>query len=164
MSAKSRSGLMGKSADEIERVNGSFDLDSVKRKHRRQGDASTPRHGVAAIEREILEEIACQSGRYGERLEVLLGQLARLRQSIEHASTQRQQHEAGVAGEWQDLNVAIAQYNELRVQAQQVQHYLIIHREAMGFWHHDDVYRCYPIPAALIPLPPTHTPGPAEHP
>jgi hypothetical protein len=54
----------------------------------------------------------------------------------------------------------MARYAELRGQAQRVQHYLIIHREAMGFWNHDDVFRCYPIPAALTPLPPGHTPGP----
>jgi hypothetical protein len=50
----------------------------------------------------------------------------------------------------------------LRAQAQQVQHYLIIHREAMGFWSHDDVFRCYPLPTALTPLPPTQIPSPPE--
>ena len=62
------------------------------------------------------------------------------------------------------LDASIAQYNRLRTQAQQVQHYLIIHREAMGFWNHDDVFRCYPIPAALTPPSPAHTPKPPEHP
>ena len=92
---------------------------------------------MAAIEREILEEIASQSGRYGDRLEALLGDMARLRQTIEPAMARLQQDGLGDSAAYQALNADIARYTELRGQAQRVQHYLIIHREAMGFWNHD---------------------------
>jgi hypothetical protein len=119
---------------------------------------------LAAIEREILQEIASQSGRYGERLDALLGEMATLRQAIEPAIAQLPQDGMDDVHACQALNAGIAQYNRLRAQAQKVQHYLIIHREAMGFWNHDDVFRYYPIPAALTPLPSTHTPRTPEHP
>ncbi len=149
---------------DLDRVGGSFDLDGLKKKYRRQDAASKPRNALAAIEREILQEIASQSGRYGDRLDALLGEMATLRQTIEPVTAQLQQDGIDNVKVCQALNASIAQYNRLRAQAQRVQHYLIIHREAMGFWNHDDVFRCYPIPAALTPLPPTHTPRPPEHP
>ena len=155
---------MGESVDDIDGVGGSFDVDGLKKKYRRQDAASKPRNALAAIEREILEEIASQSGRYGDRLNALLGEMATLRQTIEPTIAQLRQNGGADAEGWSALNAGITQYNRLRAQAQQVQHYLIIHREAMGFWTHDDVFRFYPIPAALTPLPPTHTPRPPEHP
>ena len=90
--------------------------------------------------------------------------MARLRQIIEPAMARLQHDGIGDLASYQALSTDIVRYAELRAQAQRVQHYLIIHREAMGFWNHDDVFRCYPIPAALTPLPPTHAPGPPEHP
>ena len=155
---------MGESVDDLDGVGGSYDLDGLKQKSRRQDAASKPRNALAAIEREILAEIAAQSGRYGDRLEALLGELTRLRHTIEHTIAGRRQDGVGHTEAWQTLNASIARYNRLRAQAQQVQHYLIIHREAMGFWNHDDVFRCYPIPAALTPLPPDHTLRPPEPP
>jgi len=155
---------MGESLDDLDGVGGSFDLDGLKKKHRRQDAASKPSNTLAGIEREILEEIASQSGRYGDRLDALLRDLTTLRQTIEPAIGQLQQAGVSDADACQALNAGIAQYNQLRTQAQRVQHYLIIHREAMGFWNHDDVFRFYPIPAAFTPLPLTHSPGPPEHP
>jgi hypothetical protein len=155
---------MGESVGDLDGVGGGFDLDGLKKKYRRQDAAAKPRNALAAIEREILQEIACQSGRYGDRLDTLLGEMTTLRQTIEPALVRLQQDGMGDAKAWQALNTGMAQYNRLRAQAQRVQHYLIIHREAMGFWNHDDVYRCYPIPAALTPLPTPHTPRPREHP
>ena len=155
---------MAEPLDDLDHVGGSFDLDGLKKKHRRQESTSKPRNTLAAIEREILEEIASQSGRYGDRLEALLGDMARLRQTIEPAMARLQHDGLGDSAAYQAVNADIARYTELRGQAQRVQHYLIIHREAMGFWNHDDVFRCYPIPTALTPLPPTHSPGPPEHP
>jgi hypothetical protein len=155
---------MGESVDDLDGIGGSFDLDGLKKKYRRQDVASKPRNALAAIEREILEEIASQSGRYGDRLNTLLGEMARLRHTIDHAIAQLRQEGVGDADACHALSAGIAQYNRVRAQAQQVQHYLIIHREAMGFWNHDDVFRFYPIPAALTPLPPAHTPTSPEHP
>jgi hypothetical protein len=151
---------MGEAVEDLDGVGGSFDLDSLKRKYRRQDAAAKSRNALAAVEREILEEIASQSGRYGDRLKALLGAMAALRHSIEHAVARLRQDGMGDADACHALNADIAQHNRLRAQAQQVQHYLIIHREAMGFWSHDDVFRCYPIPAALTPLSPVHTPRP----
>jgi hypothetical protein len=155
---------MGDLRDDLDGVGGSFDLDGLKKKYRRPHAASKPGNTLAAIEREILEEIASQSGRYGERLDALLGAMAALRHSIEHAVARLRQDGMDDADACRALNAAIAQHNRLRAQAQQVQHYLIIHREAMGFWSHDDVFRCYPIPAALTPLSPAHTPRPPAPP
>jgi hypothetical protein len=155
---------MGESLDDLDHVGGSFNLDDLKKKYRRQGATSKPRNTLAAIEREILEEIASQSGRYGDRLDVLLADMARLRQTIESAMARWQQDGVDDASASPSLNADIARYTELRAQAQRVQHYLIIHREAMGFWNHDDVFRYYPIPAALPPLPPTRAQGPPEPP
>jgi hypothetical protein len=144
-------------------IGGSFDVDGLKHKHRRQDTGAKPRNAMAAIKREILEEIASQSGRYGERLETLLAEMATLRQTIEPGITALRQDQGADAEASLVLNGRIAAYNRLRAQAQQVQHYLIIHREAMGFWNHDDVFRCYPIPTALTPLSPAHSPEPPEH-
>jgi hypothetical protein len=155
---------MSKSAEDRDGIGGSFDLEGLKKKYRRRDAASKPRNALAAIEREILEEIASQSGRYGDRLEALLGAMTRLRHAIGSAIAQPQPDGRGAVGSVDALNASIAQYNRLRAQAQQVQHYLIIHREAMGFWNHDDVFRFYPIPAALTPLPSAHTPAPPERP
>ena len=155
---------MGDSRDDLENVGGSLDLDGLKKKYRRQDGRSRPRNTLAAIEREILEEVASQSGRYGDRLEALLGDMAALRHRIESAITRLQQEGIGDPAAYETLTADIVRYAELRAQAQRVQHYLIIHREAMGFWNHDDVYRCYPIPAALTPPPPTCDPGPSAHP
>jgi hypothetical protein len=155
---------MGESGDDIAGVGGSFDVDGLKQQYRRQDTASKPRNALAAIEREILKEIASQSGRYGDRLDALLGEMATLRQAIEYTIAGLRQDQTDNAEASPALNAGIAEYNRLRAQAQQVQHYLIIHREAMGFWNHDDVFHFYPIPAALTPLLPAHTPRPPEHP
>jgi hypothetical protein len=155
---------MSESAPDLDGAGGSFDLDGLKKKYRRRDTAAKSRHALAAIEREILEEIACQSGRYGDRLDALLGAMTTLRSAIQETIDRGAPDGGGDADACAALNASIAQYNRLRTQAQQVQHYLIIHREAMGFWNHDDVFRCYPIPTALTPLPPTHTPKPPTHP
>ena len=155
---------MSDSAADLEGMDGSFDLDGLKKKYRQRDAAAKPRNALAAVEREILEEIACQSGRYGDRLDALLGAMTTLRSAIQEALDRELSGGRGEADSWAALNATIAQHNRLRTQAQQVQHYLIIHREAMGFWNHDDVFRCYPIPAALTPLSPAHTPKPPTHP
>jgi hypothetical protein len=155
---------MSESAADLDGVGGSFDLDGLKKKYRQRDAAAKPRNALAAVEREILEEVASQSGRYGDRLDVLLGAMATLRGAIQEALDRELSGGSGDADSRAALNATIAQYNRLRTQAQQVQHYLIIHREAMGFWNHDDVFRCYPIPAALTPLPPAHTPKPPTRP
>lgn len=85
-------------------------------------------------------------------LDALLGEMAVLRQTVEDALAQRTMDGPDAGGAVEELNACITHYNDLRRRAQQVQHYLIIYREAMGFWNHDDVFRCYPIPSSLTPL------------
>jgi hypothetical protein len=155
---------MGEPLDDLGGAGGSSDLDGLRKRHRRQDAAAKPRNPLAAIEREILEEVASQSGRYGDRLDGLLGDMATLRRIIEPAVARLQRGEVRDADARQSLDADIARYNHLRAQAQRVQHYLIIHREAMGFWNHDDVFRCYPIPAPLTPLTPARNPGHPEPP
>jgi hypothetical protein len=155
---------MGESVDDRDVIGGSFDVDGLKKKYRRPDATSKPRNALASIEREILEEIASQSGRYGDRLDALLGAMATLLETIERTSAQLRHQKVDESDACHALDAGIAQYNRLRAQAQQVQHYLIIHREAMGFWNHDDVFRCYPIPAALTPPPPAQIPRLPEYP
>ena len=142
---------MSASEDYVDHAGGSFDVDRLKQKDGRRQTASKPRNALAAIEREILAEIASQSGRYGDRLDALLDEMQALRHTIEGAMAPCTRHVTPTERTIAEVKAHITAYNELRRQAQQVQHYLIIHREAMGFWHHDDVFRCYPIPAALAP-------------
>jgi hypothetical protein len=152
--------MMSDSSEYLDRTGGVFDGDSLKKKQRRWETPSKPGQALAAIEREILEEIASQSGRYGDRLAALLSEMQRLRRTIEQGMAQLLQDSVNAAASRSALNAAIAHYDGLRQQALQVQHYLIIHREAMGFWSHDDVFRLYPIPASLTPLSPAYTPEP----
>jgi hypothetical protein len=154
---------MSASDDYVDQTGGSFDVDSLKKKHRRRETAAKPRNALAAIEREILEEIASQSGRYGDRLDALLAEMQTLRRTIEEAMAQGARHGVSVVRSIAEVNARITTYNQRRRQAQQVQHYLIIHREAMGFWHHDDVFRCYPIPAALTPWSTPQIPALPDH-
>jgi hypothetical protein len=152
--------MMSDSSEYLDQTGGTFDLDSLKKKYRRRERASKPGQALAAIEREILEEVASQSGRYGDRLAALLREMQGLRRAIEQGLAQLRQDGVNAAACRSALNADIARYNGLRQRALQVQHYLIIHREAMGFWSHDDVFRLYPIPASLTPLSPAHTPEP----
>src|SRR5262245_1054289 len=138
---------MGEYGGDLNGVGGSLDVDGLKKKYRRPDATSKPGHALASIEREILEEIASQSGRYGHQLDALLGELAALRQTLEPAIAGLPYTGVGHADASQALNGDIARYSRLRAQAQRVQHYLIIHREAMGFWNQDDVFRCYPNPS-----------------
>jgi hypothetical protein len=155
---------MSESAPDLDGVGGGFNVDGLRKKYGRRESAAKPRNALAAIEREILEEIACQSGRYGERLDALLGEMTTLRGAIQEAIDRGLPDGEGDAEARAALDASIARYNRLRTQAQQVQHYLIIHREAMGFWNHDDVFHFYPIPAALTPPPPAHSPKPPTPP
>lgn len=148
---------MSDATDHLDRIGGRFDLDDLKRKYRRHDAATKPRNALAAIERQILEEVASQSGRYGDHLDAILSEMATLRRQIEHGMASLDASPLGADRARHELNAAIDCYHQLRGQAQQVQYYLIIHREAMGFWNHDDVFRYYPIPAPLSPLPATPT-------
>jgi hypothetical protein len=154
---------MSASGDDLDQVGGACDGTGLKQRYRRREAATAPRNGLAGIEREILAEIASQSGRYGERLDALWGEMQALRCTIEQTMAPVSRSTELATPSIEVLKAHIAVYNRLRRQAQQVQHYLIIHREAMGFWYHDDVFRCYPMPTLLTPLVTAQTPAPPEH-
>ena len=124
---------MSETVENLDGVGDSFALDDLKKKSRQWDVTSKPRNALAAIEREILREIASQSGRYGDRLDALLGEMAPLRRVIESVFAQRPFNGKEDAGRDEALHTDMARYNRLRAEAQQVQHYLIIHREAMDF-------------------------------
>ena len=45
---------MGEPLNDLDHVGGSFDLDGLKKKYRRQESTPKPRNTLAAVEREIL--------------------------------------------------------------------------------------------------------------
>jgi hypothetical protein len=90
---------------------------------------SDPISNELPIEKEIRHEKARSLGRAGEGLEVA----AKLAWSF-----------------WRyvDLDdpVSVQDYVLTRILAEKARHSLILQREALGIYSHDDVDRCYPLP------------------
>ncbi len=101
------------------------------------------------LQAEIQQEKAEALGRAGERLEEALRKLAELRDTIEALG----QELKGATWEREALVQAIRyvthEYNALREKAILYHRYLIIQREAVGFYDHRDVDRLYRIPDPL---------------
>lgn len=101
------------------------------------------------LQAEIQREKAEALGRAGERLEEALRKLAGLRNTIEALGGELK----GASWERETLVQGIRylthEYNALREKAILYHRYLIIQREAVGFYDHRDVYRLYRIPDAL---------------
>jgi hypothetical protein len=103
-----------------------------------------------AVETEIQQEKAETLGRAGERLERALQELETFRRHImdlagsppASALTNSERVPAG-------MGEKLAQYARLREEAKQLRHCLIIQREAVRLWRHDDVDRLYPVPPPL---------------
>lgn len=89
-----------------------------------------------AIEVEILKEKTSALRRVSAKVESLLEELARLEQSL--AGTRGPERARGVA-----------RHRELRAEAEKQRWYLMVQREAMGLYHHDDLLAIYPLPAPL---------------
>ena len=120
------------------------------------------------LEAEIQREKAEALGMAGERLEEALLRLAELRKTIEALDRmldvrcwvlengREVQHPA--SNIQQTIRLLTQEYNSLRERALRYYHYLIIQREAVGFYDHRDVERLYRVPDPL-PLTPTLSPG-----
>jgi hypothetical protein len=92
--------------------------------------------GPLAIELEILKEKSSALRRVSLKLESLLAQLTQVEQSL-----------AGTSGAERARQVA--RHRELRAEAEKQRWYLIVQREAMGLYHHEDVESMYRLPAPL---------------
>lgn len=118
---------------------------------RRVGGNRRNKNTLISVQKEILQEIASQSGRYGHKLTALLTTLKELGEAI---TMQKQHLNWHSDAEREAINQEIERFNRLQQEAATVRHHLIIHREAMGLWAHHDVFRLYPVPPALPLLEP----------
>ena len=112
-------------------------------------------HKFEAVELEIRKEKAEALGRAGERLEQTLQRLDAFRQEFYRLlKTVRISVRDGE--EWcsNEVEQKLAEYARLYEQAKALRHSLIIQREAVGLWRHEDVERQYPLPSPLtLPTP-----------
>ena len=95
------------------------------------------------IELELMKERAGALGRSGWRVERCLKRMEELEREIEELKGK---------GEIGEANRLIEEFNRLREEARTYLHYLVIHREAVGFRRHPDLERLYPIPDKRSPI------------
>jgi len=93
---------------------------------------------LARTETELRAEKAAALARIAGTLEGLLAELRRRRESF-----------GGLPSEERDP--AVGAYDALREQARLYCWYLVVQREALGLFRHDDVDRHYPLPEPLSP-------------
>ena len=96
------------------------------------------RSGMAALEREIAQEIAYSLGKAANKLQAALDQAARTRRALEAPVLD--------AAERQLLS---ARFQEERAHAERRLRDLMIQREALGFRHHAELLKRYPLPPPL---------------
>ena len=99
------------------------------------------------IELEIQREKAESLGRAGQRLEEALLKLqafqCHLSNLLPSAGETSRDQEEQLSAAWDQKWV---EYAKLREQVKTLRHALIIQREALGLWRHEDVDRQYPLP------------------
>ena len=88
-------------------------------------------------ELEIIREQAQALWRSGMKVEECLWELRELDREIEACKSR---------GALEEANRLINRFNELCDRARLYLHYLVVHREAVGFRRHPDLKRIYPIP------------------
>jgi hypothetical protein len=111
------------------------------------------RHPFDQIESEIRKEKAEALGRAGERLEKTLLEIEGLRQELLSLAKEHLEPPAGDRDRLlREMRQNLAAHARLCEEAKQLRLTLIIQREAVGLWRHEDVDRQYPVPAPL-PLP-----------
>jgi predicted RNA-binding protein len=111
------------------------------------------------IEEEIRKEKAESLGRAGERLEQILQELRIIRQELlERTATGFRSDPAVSPHVLAEVNEKVMAYARMRSRAWQLRHYLVVQREAVGLWRHEDVDRLYPIPPPFS-LPPVNQNG-----
>jgi hypothetical protein len=117
------------------------------------------KHGFETVESEIRKEKAEALGRAGERLEPALQEVKTFRQEIFDLVAGGPEAFLNEQGRFQvEIEQKLTEYARLCEQTRQLRHSLIIQREAVGLWRHDDVDRQYPLPGPLT-LPETTPPG-----
>ena len=108
------------------------------------------KHAFEQIESEIRKEKAEASGRAGERLEVTLLELEAFRREILCLVEKRLDPSFGEKDRLaRDMIERLAEHARLCEEANRLGHTLIIQREAVGLWRHEDVDRQYPMPRPL---------------
>ncbi|MFN3477330.1 MAG: hypothetical protein ACK4Z6_07250 [Candidatus Methylomirabilales bacterium] len=100
------------------------------------------------LEAEIKREKAEALGRAGERLEEALLRLAELRRAIE-ALNRIVAIKHPAPNIQQTICLLTQEYHRLRERALRYYQYLIIQREAVGFYDHREVERFYRVPDPL---------------
>jgi hypothetical protein len=116
------------------------------------------KHAFEQVESEIRKEKAEALGRAGERLEQILLEIEAFRQEI--LSQVEKRLEPSLADKdrlVKEMKERLAEHARLCEEAKHLRHTLIIQREAVGLWRHEDVDRQYPMPRPLSV--PTGTPG-----
>jgi len=106
--------------------------------------------GIEQVEAEIRKEKAETLGRAGERLEQALLEVEGIRRAI--LSLAGKPHGPSVEDQdrqRRELAEKLAEHARLCEQAKRLRHTLIIQREAVGLWRHEDVDRQYPMPRPL---------------
>lgn len=110
------------------------------------------------VESEIRKEKAEALGRAGERLEQILLEIEAFRQEILSQAEKRLEPSLGDRDRLaRDMKERLVEHDRLCEEAKQLRHALIIQREAVGLWRHEDVERQYPVPRPLSL--PTTTPN-----
>ena len=108
------------------------------------------KRGLQDIESEIRKEKAEALGRAGERLERALQDLETFRQEISGViAAKLESIDLGEERFPPEVEKILAEYARLRERARELRHSLIIQREAVGLWRHEDVDRQYPLPDCL---------------
>jgi len=97
-----------------------------------------PRLGIAAVEREIVGEIARSLGKAGDLLAAAIERCRETRAQLESATLSASER-----------RVLVERYAEQRAHAEQRLRYLLIQREALGWRRHTDVHQQYVIPPRL---------------
>jgi hypothetical protein len=94
--------------------------------------------GLARTEAELRSEMAAALARIAGTLEGLLAELQRRREDFDRL---REDEQA----------LAARTYDTVREQVRLYRWYLVVQREALGLFRHDDVERHYPLPEPLSP-------------
>ena len=108
------------------------------------------RGDLSALEREILEETASALGSSARRLEASLAALAKLDRELNEQEARASEAQAsnaqGAASHEEARRALVERFNAQREHAMLRLHYVCIQREALGFFHHEELDRYYPVP------------------
>ncbi len=108
------------------------------------------KRGFEAVESEIHKEKAEALGRAGERLGRSLQKLdASRRELLDLLAAAQKSVSDGEERFSVEIKQSLDEYARLYEQARELRRSLIIQREAVGLWGHEDMDRQYPLPRLL---------------